>query len=164
MNVPKHILVDAISIVCLLINQMPSLVLNWDIPFHTFFPNKPMFPIESQIFGCTCFVGDLHLLVTKFDTKSWSAYFLATLKFKRGINVNVLIFIFIWFQLVSHSLRVHSFLYLLFIPVKRCAGGMMNYSFILLPHWILLLLLPWWSLLSFISTLGARTPQFHILH
>ena len=56
MHVPKHFWADAVSTACFLINRMPSSVFNWDTPYHILFPNKPLFPIEPQIFGCTCFV------------------------------------------------------------------------------------------------------------
>ena len=56
MYVLKHFWVDAISTGCFLINWMPSSVLNWDTPYHILFPNKPLFPIEPLIFGCTYFV------------------------------------------------------------------------------------------------------------
>ena len=59
MHVPKHFWADAVSIACFLINQMLSSVLNWDTPYHILFLNKPLFPIEPQIFGCTCFVRDV---------------------------------------------------------------------------------------------------------
>ena len=59
MHVPKHFWADAVSTACFLINRMPSLVLNWDTPYHILFPNKPLFPIEPRIFGCTCFVRDV---------------------------------------------------------------------------------------------------------
>ena len=51
MHVPKNFWADAVSIACFLINRMPSLVLNWDTPYHIIFPNKPLFPIEPWIFG-----------------------------------------------------------------------------------------------------------------
>ena len=46
-----------------------------DTPFHTILPNKPMFPIESRIFGCTYFVWDVGLQVSKLDTKSLKCIF-----------------------------------------------------------------------------------------
>ena len=55
---------------------MPSSVLNWDTPYHILFPNKPLFPIEPQIFGCTCFVRDVHPQVSKLDHKSLKCIFL----------------------------------------------------------------------------------------
>ena len=56
MHVPKHCWADIVSTACFFINRMPSLVLNWDTLYHIIFPNKPLFPIEPWIFGCTCFV------------------------------------------------------------------------------------------------------------
>ena len=50
MHVPKHFWADAISTTCFLINRMSSSVLNWDTPYHIIFPNKPLFPIQPQIF------------------------------------------------------------------------------------------------------------------
>ena len=56
MHVPKHFWADVVSIACFLINRMPSSVLNWATPFQTLFPHKSLFPIETQLFWCTCFV------------------------------------------------------------------------------------------------------------
>ena len=77
MHVPKHFWVDAVSTSCFLINRMPSSVLNWEKPYHIFFPNKPLFPIEPQIFGCTCFVRDVRPQVSKLDHKSLKCIFLS---------------------------------------------------------------------------------------
>ena len=57
MQVPKHFWADAVSIACFFINQMPSLVLNWDTPYHIIFPNKPLFLIEPQVFGVLVLLG-----------------------------------------------------------------------------------------------------------
>ena len=76
MHVPKHFWADVVSTACFLINRIPSSVLNWDTLYHIFFPNKPLFPIEPQIFGCTCFVLDVRLQVSKLDHKSLKCIFL----------------------------------------------------------------------------------------
>ena len=76
MHVPKHFWADAVSTPCFLINRMPSSVLNWDTPYHILFPNKPLFPIEPQIFGCICFVRDVRPQVSKLDHKSLKCIFL----------------------------------------------------------------------------------------
>ena len=68
MQVPNHFWVD-VSTACFLINHMPSSILNWDIPYHIFFPNKTLFTIEPWVFGCTCFVRDVHPHVSKLDPK-----------------------------------------------------------------------------------------------
>ena len=49
---------------------MPSSVLNWATPYHQLFPNKPLFPIDPKVFGCTCFVRDDRPQVYKHDPKS----------------------------------------------------------------------------------------------
>ena len=54
---------------------MPSSVLNWDTSYHIIFPNKPLFPIEPRIFGCTCFVRDVRPQVSKLDHKSLKCIF-----------------------------------------------------------------------------------------
>ena len=59
MHLPKHFWANAASKACFFINRMSSSVLNWDTPYHILFPNKPLFPIEPRIFGCTCFVRDV---------------------------------------------------------------------------------------------------------
>ena len=35
-------------------------LLNWVTRFQTLFPHKSLFPIEPRVFGCTCFVRDVH--------------------------------------------------------------------------------------------------------
>ena len=46
MTVPKPFWADAISTACFLINRMPSVVLNGDIPYSILFPSKSVFPVE----------------------------------------------------------------------------------------------------------------------
>ena len=75
-QVSKHFWVDVVATACFFINCMPSSVLNWDTPYHTLFPNKPLFPIEPRIFGCTCFVWDVRPYVSKLDPKSLKCIFL----------------------------------------------------------------------------------------
>ena len=84
MHVPKHFWADAVSIACFLINRMPSSVLNWDTPYHILFPNKPLFPIEPQIFACTCFVRDVRPQVSKLDHKSLKCIFLGYSRVQKG--------------------------------------------------------------------------------
>ena len=76
MHVSKHFWVDVVSTACFFINRMSSYVLNWDTPYHILFPNKHMFPIEPQIFGCAYFVRDIHPHVSKLDPKSLKCIFL----------------------------------------------------------------------------------------
>ena len=84
MHVPKHFWADAVSTACFFINQMPSSVLNWDTPYHILFPNKPLFPIEPRIFGCTCFVRDVRPQVSKLDHKSLKCIFLGYSRVHKG--------------------------------------------------------------------------------
>ena len=63
---------------------MPSSVLNLDTPYYIFFPKKPLFPIEPQIFGCTCFVRDVRPLVSKLDHKSLKCIFLGYSRVQKG--------------------------------------------------------------------------------
>ena len=75
MNVPKHFWVNTISIACFFINRMPSSVLNWATPYHQLFPNNPLFLVDPKVFGCTCFVRDVRLQVSKLDPKSLKCIF-----------------------------------------------------------------------------------------
>ena len=84
MHVPKHFLVDVVSSACFLINRMPSSVLNWNTPFQTLFPHKSLFPIEPQVFGCTCFIRDVHLDVSKFHPRSLKCIFLGYSRVQKG--------------------------------------------------------------------------------
>ena len=99
MHVPNHFWAAVVSTACLLINRMPSSVLNWDIPYHILFPNKPLFPIKPRIFGYTCFVRDVRPHVPSVSS-------LVILKFRRAIDVIALVFVGIWFWLMSHFLRM----------------------------------------------------------
>ena len=83
MHVPKHFWANAVSTACVLINRMLSSVLNWDTPYHILFLNKPLFPIEPRIFGCTCFVRDVPQ-VSKLDHKSLKYIFLSYSRVQKG--------------------------------------------------------------------------------
>ena len=84
MHVPKHFWADAVSTACFLINQMPSSVLDWDTPFQTLFPHKPLFPIEPRVFGSTCYVWDVSPHVSKLDPKSLKCIFLSYSRVQKG--------------------------------------------------------------------------------
>ena len=76
MHVLKHFWADAVSTSCFLINQMPFFVLDWATMFQTLIPYKSLFPIEPQVFRCTCFVRDVRPHVSKLDPKSLECIFL----------------------------------------------------------------------------------------
>ena len=76
MHVPKHFWANVVSSACFFINRMPSSILNWYTSYHILFPNKPLFLIKPQIFGCTYFVQDVHHHVFKLDSKSLKCIFL----------------------------------------------------------------------------------------
>ena len=63
---------------------MLSFVLNWVTPFQTLFPHKSLFPNESRVFGCTCFVRDVRLHVSKLDHKSLKCIFLGYSQVQKG--------------------------------------------------------------------------------
>ena len=84
MHVPKHFWADDVSTTCFLINRMPSLVLDRATPFQTLFPQKSLFPIESRVFRCTCFVQDVRLHVSKLDPKSLKCIFLGCSRVQKG--------------------------------------------------------------------------------
>ncbi|KAK2974296.1 hypothetical protein RJ640_016782 [Escallonia rubra] len=84
MKVPKPFWADAISTACFLINCMPSTVLNGDVPYGVLFPTKPLFPVEPQIFGSTCFVRDVRPHLTKLDPKALKCVFLGYSRLQKG--------------------------------------------------------------------------------
>ena len=86
MNVPKHFWVDSVSTACFFINRMPTSVLNWATPYHQLFPNKPLFPIDPKVFGCTCFVRDVHPQVSKLDPESLKCIFVGYSRVKKGYS------------------------------------------------------------------------------
>ena len=58
-----------------MINRMPSSILNWATPYHQLFPNNLLFLIDPKVYGCTCFVRDVHHQVSKLDPKSLKCIF-----------------------------------------------------------------------------------------
>ena len=84
MHVPKNFWADAISTAFFFINRMSSSVLDWATPFQTLFPHKSLFPIESRVFRCTCFVRDVRLHVSKLDPKSFKCIFLGYSRVQKG--------------------------------------------------------------------------------
>ena len=84
MHVPKHLWADDVTTACFLINRMSSSVLDWATPFQTIFPHTSLFPIEPRVFGCTCFVQDVRLHVSKLDPKSLKCIFLGYSRVQKG--------------------------------------------------------------------------------
>ena len=56
--------------------EMPSSLLNGEIPYFVLFPTKNLFPIAPKIFGCVCFVRDVRSHHTKLDPESLKCIFL----------------------------------------------------------------------------------------
>ena len=67
-----------------LINRMPSFVLNNNISYTILFPYKSLFPIESRVFGSTCFARDISLQITKLNPKSLKCIFLGYSQHQKG--------------------------------------------------------------------------------
>ena len=84
MNIPKHFWADAVSTACFFINRMPSSVLNWTAPYHQLFPNNLLFLIDPKVFGCACFVRDVHFQVFKLDPKSLKCIFVGYSRIQKG--------------------------------------------------------------------------------
>ena len=63
---------------------MPSSILDWATPFQTLFPHKSLFPIESRVFRCTCFIRDARPHVNKLDPKSLKYIFLGYSQVQKG--------------------------------------------------------------------------------
>ena len=84
MHVPKHFWVDLVSTACFFINRMPFSVLDWATLFQTLFPHKSLFPIESRVFWCTCFVRDVHPDVSKLNPKSLKCIFFSYSRVQKG--------------------------------------------------------------------------------
>ena len=83
-NVPKHFLADAISIACFLINRMPTSIFNWATPYHQLFQNNLLFPTDPKVFGCTCFVRNVHPQASKLDPKSLKYIFVGYPRVQNG--------------------------------------------------------------------------------
>ena len=63
---------------------MPSSVLNWTAPYHQLFPNNMLFSIDLKVFGCTCFVRDVRLQVSKLNPKSLKCIFVGYPRAQKG--------------------------------------------------------------------------------
>ena len=48
------------------------------------FPNNLLFPIDPKVFGCTCFVRDVHPQVSKLDPKSVKCIFVGYSRVQKG--------------------------------------------------------------------------------
>lgn len=60
---------DAILIAGLLINHIPSSILNNKVPHSILFPGNPLYTAPPQVFGSTNFVRDLFLSLDKLSTQ-----------------------------------------------------------------------------------------------
>ena len=63
---------------------MPSSVFDWVTLFKSLFPHKSLFPVKPRVFGCTCFVRDARLHVSKPDPKSLKYIFLGYSRVQKG--------------------------------------------------------------------------------
>ena len=97
---------------------MPSSVLNWVPLYHQLFPNNPLFPIEPKVFGCTCFIRDVHPQVYKLDSKSLKCIFWVTPVLKKGIDVIFLLYDDFLCLLMLHFLRLPRFPFFLLVLVR----------------------------------------------
>lgn len=75
-KVPKQFLADVVSIICFLINRLPSAVFECDIPYSILFLNKSLFPVQPRIFDSICYVRDVRPNITKLDPKAFKCVFL----------------------------------------------------------------------------------------
>ena len=127
MNVPKHFWVNAVSTACFFINRMLSSILNWATPYHQ------LFLIDPKVFGCICFVQDVHPQVSKLDLKSLKCIFMGYFRVQKGYRCYcpTLLFDVTLCPLMLHSLRLPHFPFRLLLRVK---GRKKTCLFILLPH------------------------------
>lgn len=63
-KVPRQLWVDDVS-TCFFINRMSLTILKSDNSYIVLCPNKPLFSIKPQIFGCTCYLREIRSSVTK---------------------------------------------------------------------------------------------------
>ncbi|KAK3022579.1 hypothetical protein RJ639_047557 [Escallonia herrerae] len=59
-------------------------VLNEDVPYNVLFPTKPLFLVEPQIFGSTCFVHDVRPHLMKLDRKALKCVCLGYSRLQKG--------------------------------------------------------------------------------
>ncbi|XP_042501739.1 uncharacterized protein LOC122079386 isoform X2 [Macadamia integrifolia] len=83
MHVPKHFWCGVLT-ACHLINRMPSSVFSDKSPFTVMFPNLPSFPMPPRVFGCVCFVHNLHMQVDKLSPRSTKCIFLGYFCTQKG--------------------------------------------------------------------------------
>jgi len=58
-NAPLKFWIDAILTAGYLINQMPSSILNNQIPYSVLYPMDFLYPVPPCVFSCVCFVHNL---------------------------------------------------------------------------------------------------------
>lgn len=67
MHMPNSFWVNLVSTMCFLINLMLFDVLLGDIPYHTLFTTKHLYPVPLWIFGCIGFLRNVSPQVSMLD-------------------------------------------------------------------------------------------------
>ena len=84
MHVPVQYWDDVVLTACYLMNQMPSPVLNDQIPYSVLFPRVDLYSIPPRIFGSTYFVHHLALGRDKLSSCSFKCVFLGYSCLQKG--------------------------------------------------------------------------------
>lgn len=116
-----------------LINWMPSLVFDNQIPLSILFPMDPIYSILPQVFGCICFVHNLSPGRDKLSLASSNVFSLAILSCPKGLSVllSYTSFLHLWRY---HVLWGHTIFYHL-----RCSFGWLwslSSSIAYSPYWL----------------------------
>ena len=84
MHVPHHFWHDVVLTACHLINRMPSVVLNQQVPFSLLYPHLSPFPLTPRVFGCVAFVHILDPGQDKLSPRSRKGVFLGYSQTQKG--------------------------------------------------------------------------------
>lgn len=70
MKFRKQFWANVFSATCFLINCMPSWLLTGDAPYNVLFSTKSLFSVAPRIFGNTCYIWDVRLILSKLNLKA----------------------------------------------------------------------------------------------
>ena len=83
-HVPLRFWGNAVLLACYLINRMPSLSIQNQVPHSILFPQSHLYPIPPSVFGSTCFVHNLAPRKDKLAPRALKCVFLGYSRVQNG--------------------------------------------------------------------------------
>ena len=87
MRVPKYLWCEAVLTATYLVNRLPSAALGGDIPLQRLTPAVDIFSLPARVFGCTAFVQDHTLGLSKLAPRAQKGVFVGYSRTQKGYRV-----------------------------------------------------------------------------